>query len=98
MDCMKGKKTNKSKKNVNRSSNILKIIHTDICCPDMDMPGQKYFITFIDDYSQYIYIYIYIYISLCVCVCTCFITSMKHWMPSKSLKLKLITNAGSKYK
>ena len=49
VDCIKGKQTNKSKKNVNKSSNILEIIHTDICCPDMVLPGQKYFITFIDD-------------------------------------------------
>ena len=57
VDCIKGKQTNKSKKHANRSSNILEIIHTDICCPDMDMPGQKYFITFIDDYSRYMYVY-----------------------------------------
>ena len=58
VDCIKGKQTNKSKKHANRSSNILEIIHTDICCPDMDMPGQKYFITFIDDYSRYMYVYL----------------------------------------
>ena len=56
MDCIKGKQTNKSKKNANRSSNILEIIYTDICCPDMDMPGQKYFLTLIDDYSRYMYV------------------------------------------
>ncbi|XP_028220247.1 uncharacterized protein LOC114401866 [Glycine soja] len=32
----KGKQTNMSKKGTNRSSNILEIIHTDICCPDMN--------------------------------------------------------------
>ena len=58
VDCIKGKQTNKSKKNTNRSSNILEIIHTNICCPDMDMPCQKYFITFIDDYSRYMYVYL----------------------------------------
>ena len=58
VDCIKGKQTNKSKKHANRSSNILEIIHTDICCPDMDMPGQKYFITFIDDYSRCMYVYL----------------------------------------
>ena len=58
MDCIKGKQTNKSKKNANRSSNILEIIHTDICCPYMDMLGKKYFITFIDDYSRYMYVYL----------------------------------------
>ena len=58
VDCSKRKQTNKSKKNTNRSSNIVEIIHTDICCPDMDMLGKKYFITFIDDYSRYMYVYL----------------------------------------
>ena len=58
VDCIKGKQTNKSKKNASRSSNILEIIHTDICCPDMDMLGKKYSITFIDDYSRYMYVYL----------------------------------------
>ena len=31
VDCIKGKQTNKSKKGVKRSSNLLEIIHTDIC-------------------------------------------------------------------
>lgn len=58
VDNIKGKQTNIHKKGANRSSNILEIIHTDICCPDMDAHGQKYFITFIDDYSRYMYIYL----------------------------------------
>ena len=58
VDCIKGKQTNKSKKGANRSSDLLEIIHTDICCPDMDIHGQKYFISFIDDYSRYMYIYL----------------------------------------
>ena len=58
VDCIKGKQTNKSKKGANRSSDILEIIHTDICYPEMDAHGQKYFITFIDDYSRYMYIYL----------------------------------------
>ena len=41
VDCIKGKQTNKSKKGANRSSDILEIIHTDICCPNMDAHGQK---------------------------------------------------------
>jgi transposase InsO family protein len=57
VDCIKGKQTNKSKKGANRSSDILEIIHTDICSPDMDSHGQKYFISFIDDYSRYMYLY-----------------------------------------
>lgn len=58
VDCIKGKQTNKSKKGAKRSSNILEIIHTDICCLDMDANSPRYFITFIDDYSRYMYIYL----------------------------------------
>jgi len=58
VDCIKDKKTNMSKKGANRSSSILEIIHTDICIPDMDTHGQKYFITFIDDYSRYMNVYL----------------------------------------
>ena len=58
VDCIKGKQTNKSKKGAKRSSNLLEIIHTNICCPDMDASSPKYFITFIDDYSRYMYLYL----------------------------------------
>ena len=58
VDFMKGKQTNMSKKGVNRSSSILEIIHTDICCSDMDARGQKYFFTFIVDYSQDMNVYL----------------------------------------
>ena len=46
-----------SQKGANRSSTVLEIIHSDICCQDMDTYGQKHFITFIDDYSRYMYLY-----------------------------------------
>ena len=55
---IKGKKTNKSKRGAKRSTNLLKIIHIDICCPDMNANDPTYFITFIDDYSQYMYLYL----------------------------------------
>nr|CAN69553.1 hypothetical protein VITISV_009018 [Vitis vinifera] len=58
MNCIKGKQTNKSKRGATRSSAILEIIHTDICSLDMDSHGQKYFISFIDDFSRYMYLYI----------------------------------------
>ena len=57
VNCIKGMQTNKLKKCANRSLNILEIIHSDICCPNIDAYGQKYFITFIDDYLRYIYLY-----------------------------------------
>jgi len=58
VDCIKGKQTNKSKKGAKRSSNLLEIIHTYICCPDTDASSLKYFITFVDDYSRYMYLYL----------------------------------------
>nr|CAN74164.1 hypothetical protein VITISV_026444 [Vitis vinifera] len=58
VDYIKGKQTNKSKRGATRSSTILEIIHTDICSLDMDSHGQKYFISFIDDFSRYMYLYI----------------------------------------
>jgi len=58
VDCIKGKQTNNFKKGAKRSSNLLEIIHMDICCPDMDSSGPKYFITFIDNYSRYMYLYL----------------------------------------
>ena len=58
VNCIKGKQTNKSKKGAKRSTNLLEIIHTDICCLDIDANSLKYFITFIDDYSRYMYLYL----------------------------------------
>ena len=58
VNCIKGKQTNKSKKGAKRSTNLLEIIHTNICCPDIDDNSPKYFITFIDDYSRYMYLYL----------------------------------------
>ncbi|KAL0423426.1 UNVERIFIED_CONTAM: hypothetical protein Sradi_0877400 [Sesamum radiatum] len=57
VDCIKDKQTNVSKKGAKRCSNLLKIIHMDICSPDLDSYGQRYFITFIDYYSCYMCIY-----------------------------------------
>ena len=58
LDCIKGKQTNKSKKGAIRSKHLLEIIHTNICCPNMDRSDPKYFITFIDDCSCYMSIYL----------------------------------------
>jgi len=61
IDCIKGKQTRHTSKNpATRSSELLELIHTDICGP-FDAPswsGEKYFITFIDDYSRYCYLYL----------------------------------------
>ena len=68
LDCIKGKQTNKSKKGATRSKHLLEIIHTYICCPNMDWSDSKYFITFIDDYSRYMYR-------------ACFVLRTKCWKP-----------------
>ena len=60
VDCIKGKQTKHNKKGATRSTQLLEIIHTDICGP-FDTPsfgGEKYFITFIDDFSRYGYVYL----------------------------------------
>ena len=58
VDCIKGRDTNKSKKCAKRITDILEIMHSDICSTDMDLYGSKYFISFIDDYSRYLYLYL----------------------------------------
>ena len=60
IDCIKGKQTKHTKKGATRSTQLLEIIHTDICGP-FDAPsigGEKYFITFTNDFSSYGYIYL----------------------------------------
>ena len=54
VDYIKGKQTNKIKKDTGRSSGILKIVYVDNSSPyDLCLNSQRYFITFIDDYSRY---------------------------------------------
>jgi len=61
LDCIKGKQTKHISKNpAIRSSQLLELIHTDICGP-FDAPsfgGEKYFITFIADFSRSCYVYL----------------------------------------
>jgi hypothetical protein len=60
VDCIKGKQIKHTRKGATRSTELLEIIHTDICGP-FDNPsfgGEKYFITFIDDFSRYGYVYL----------------------------------------
>ena len=47
------------KKRPTRSSNLLKIVHIDISEPlTSTLCGDKYFVTFIDDFSHYVYLYL----------------------------------------
>ena len=60
VDCIKGKQTKHTKKGATRSTKLLEIMHTYICGPfDVSSFGrERYFITFIDDYSRYGYVYL----------------------------------------
>nr|CAN67941.1 hypothetical protein VITISV_033155 [Vitis vinifera] len=60
VDCVKGKLTKNKKKGATHSQNLLEIVHTDISGPySTTLCGNKYFITFIDDFSRYGYVKIY---------------------------------------
>jgi GAG-pre-integrase domain len=60
IDCIKGKQTTHTKKSATRSSQLLEIIYTDICglFDVTSFNKEKYFITFIDDYSRYGFVYL----------------------------------------
>nr|KAJ0220159.1 hypothetical protein LSAT_V11C200069570 [Lactuca sativa] len=60
VECIKGKQTKTKRLDATRSSDVLELIHTDICgpFPSASWNGQQYFISFIDDYSRYGYLYL----------------------------------------
>ena len=59
-NCIKGKQTNTRRFGANRATDVLELIHIDICgpVPTVSWNGQQYFITFIEDFSHYGYIYL----------------------------------------
>jgi len=60
VDCIKGKQTKQTKKGDTRSTQLLEIIHTDIC-GSFDINSfnkEKYFITYIDGFSRYGHVYL----------------------------------------
>ena len=59
-NCIKEKQTNIRRFGANRATDVLQLIHTDICgpFPTVSWNGQQYFITFIDDFSRYDYFYL----------------------------------------
>ena len=58
--CSQAKITKNSHKSVVRESEPLELIHSDICELDGNLTrnGKRYFITFIDDCSDYTYVYL----------------------------------------
>ena len=59
-NCIKGKQTNTRRFGANKATDVLELIHRDICgsFPSISWNGQQYFITFIDDFSGYGYLYL----------------------------------------
>jgi len=60
VDCIKGKQTKHTTKRATRSTQFHEIMHIDICRPfnENSFGKERYFITFIDDYSRYGYVYL----------------------------------------
>jgi transposase InsO family protein len=60
IECSKGKQISMRKYTTNRMTDVVELIHTDICgpFPTATRNGHVYFISFIDDYSRYGYIYL----------------------------------------
>jgi len=60
VECVKGKQTKNQKLGAYRATDVLELIHTDICGPfhTPSWNGQQYFISFIDDYSRYAYLFL----------------------------------------
>ena len=59
-NCIKGKQTNTRRFCANRATDVLKLIHTNICGTFLTVSrnDQQYFIIFIDDFSCYGYLYL----------------------------------------
>jgi len=60
VECIKGKQTKAKRLGAYRASDVLELIHTNICgsFPMPSWNGQQYFISFIDDYSRYAYLFL----------------------------------------
>jgi len=60
VECIKGKQTKAKRLGAYRASDVLELIHTDICgpFPTPSWNGQQYFISFIDNYSRYAYLFL----------------------------------------
>lgn len=58
--CIRSKMMKKLFPSVERSSQVLDLVHSDICELNdiLTRGGKRYFITFIDDYSRYLYVYV----------------------------------------
>ena len=57
VECNKGKQTKQKKHSAYIATDVLELIHTDICrpFPTPAWNGQQYFVSFINDHSRYAY-------------------------------------------
>ena len=97
IDCIKGKQTrHKSKNPTIRSNELLELIHTDICGPFdiLSWGGEKYFITFINDFSRYCYLFLLHEKSQLVDVLEAFINEVQL---DKKLKVVRFDRSGEYY-
>ena len=60
VECIKGKQTKMKKLGAIRATELLELIHTDVCgpFPTPSWNGQQYFVSFIDDHSRYAYLFL----------------------------------------
>lgn len=59
-DCVKGKMTRLKFTERTRAKRLLEIVHSDVCGPitPTSYDGKRYFVTFIDDFSNFVCVYI----------------------------------------
>ena len=97
VNCIKGKQTKHTKKRATRSSQLLKIIHTDICGPfDVNFFNkEKYFITFTDDFSRYGHVYLLDDISQVVNALEIYINKVERQLDKKVKVVR--TDRGGEY-
>ncbi|GKE17719.1 retrovirus-related pol polyprotein from transposon TNT 1-94 [Tanacetum coccineum] len=97
VECIKGKQPKHSKKGSTRSIDLLEIIYTDIYGP-FDTPSftrEKYFITFIDDFSRYGYVYLLHEKSQSINALEVFVNEVKRQLDRK---VKIVrSNRGGEY-
>jgi hypothetical protein len=98
VDCIKGEQTKHTKKGATRSTKLLEIMHTDICEPfdTLSFGKEKYFITFIDDFSCYGYIYLLHEKSQAVNALEVYITEVERQLERK-VKIIRLDRGGEHY-
>ena len=95
--CSQAKITKTPHKSIERKSEPLDLIHSDICDFDgvLTRNGKRYFITFIDDYSNYTYVYLMRHKSEALDIFKVFTTEIENEFGKKIKKFH--SDRGTKY-